>query len=677
MLNFRLKAALMALAFFLFLSSISAHAWTNATSIEFNNATFANSSEFYSNAFRVKVITNYTAGALTDSYNVSLFVNGTRIAWLRNDTLGNTTNATALVWNSSGANSVRWPQVAVNDTDGIMWANWTVFKINEKSPNTVNVSFNPAYGPNWYTANKSEFYTSAPWKINLNANETVSSCNIFLDGSATSLTAAANYTQYTNSSAVVWVSNNNVTRNMTGYCDDAYGNRSWINNSASMGSFFVYSINEFAPNTLTITDNSLSNLTVYAGEPKLNLTINNTVSYCYYSLNKTAGVAMSNASGVRTSYINSSALTWIESTYNGYHNLTYYCTDAYGNTSWKNSTAAMVNIQFKLDETNPAIPFTKYNGSLYNNNSIWNFTFNFTDRNFDRCGIRYYNNSGYSDTPQYFYGTYPTPVAVVDDANTNCTVLFNNTAMSSVFSLVNGRFRIEGWANDTAGNVGLSANVTGVSTLLSAGWNLITFVGANFTTHNMTVYEFVRNNVKNATSVSVFSNTYGNYTTYITSLSSINNDTKLYPGLAVYVYVTSNTWLINPDWTVSTGGWILPGNATENVTLYLNYTDKNSTSWNQIGLLNNVTMNRTLYACSANMANNESARAGTCPLAAVNISYASWYNASSGYYITCKQGLSICSGTTLTPTQIILPEGTAVWILPNVNQTILNRTAIY
>jgi hypothetical protein len=268
-----------------------------------------------------------------------------------------------------------------------------------------------------------------------------------------------------------------------------------------------------------------------------------------------------------------------------------------------------------------------------------------------------------------FYGTTVNPTNG-SNSNSNCSLVFDPSLVTPGI-MANGVFTIQGFANDSAGNSNSSlTNITGEAVkIYASSWNMFTFMGANNTKSatSESVSDFINKHFSYATQISVWSNVYGNFTTYSISTPTINNGTLLSPGNATYIYSTVTDWYIQPDYVPASGS------ADENITLYINGTVKNTTSWNQMGLLNNVTMNSTLYACTMNIT-GLTANSGNCPAGYLNITYVSWFNASANQYVTCKQGFSICSGG-VNPANIVLPKGSAVWILPNGNITI-NRTMI-
>ena len=134
------------------------------------------------------------------------------------------------------------------------------------------------------------------------------------------------------------------------------------------------------------------------------------------------------------------------------------------------------------------------------------------------------------------------------------------------------------------------------------------------------------------------------------SVPAINANTRLYYGEALYVYVGSDSWLAMPD-----RRYLNYGTNLENITISMNSSTK-TTGWNIMPLTQNASMNQTLYAFTFNK---------TYPANLsqwVNVSLSSYFNASSGKYISCKTGWRYCSGTSLPVENITLNYGAAVWV---------------
>jgi len=413
----------------------------------------------------------------------------------------------------------------------------------------------------------------------------------------------------------------------------------------------------------TITIVTPTNGSIYSYNIPISITTEKNSTTCRYYMNSTSAVSLLNVT-FNTTWGNSSAFTPADTGYGLWHNITFSCTNA-TNTSWTNTSPTVGFTYFKIDTTNPIVSFQSGYNFTTLSTSIWNWTFNFTDNNYNNCYIRYYKDTAMS-SPVYVTGTVVNPTSGLN-SRANCTLLFNPDSDPIKTVIANGQFIIEGYGNDTANHLAVtSTNFTGVAVkMYDSKYNMFTYRGANATASTETIAEFVANHFGYATIISKWNNTYGNYTTYSSSTPTINNDTVLKVGDAIYVYSSSDKWYIQPDYTPAVG------NIAENITLTLNGSSK-GTSWNQMGLFYNTTMNTTLYACNYNATNY---LPSNCPSDRQNVTYVSWFNASGNSYVTCKRGFTICSGGA-NPNTVVLPEGQAVWVLPANNNIVLNRSTI-
>jgi hypothetical protein len=432
----------------------------------------------------------------------------------------------------------------------------------------------------------------------------------------------------------------------------------------------------------TITVVSPVTGTIYSYYPTINISTDINSTVCKYVINGSTASAINLNPGSTNNktWANSSILTtgnYSDTPYGSWTNMTFLCFNyTTSNSSWYNTTNTSGFVLFRIDTVDPSVSFqTGANGINFTTQStgIWNWTFNYTDNSYATCGLRYYQ---YPSTSTYAFisGATSNPsLGLLSKAN--CTLLFdpNDTALSNVRN--EGEFTLEGFGNDTASRSAVtSTNFTGVMTkIYGSKWNLITYRGANRTaSSSQNVTEFILNNFEYATIISVWNQTYGNFTTYSASTPTVNSQIILSLGTAFYMYSNADKWFIQPDYTPTIG------TSAENITLYANHTNRGN-SWNQMGLFNNATMNTTLYTCSLNATNAtyfwSIYRAATCPVTLNNITYISWLNASSGQLVTCKRGVSICSGGS-NPKDIVLKEGYAIWVMPDKNITI-NRSSIY
>ncbi len=221
-------------------------------------------------------------------------------------------------------------------------------------------------------------------------------------------------------------------------------------------------------------------------------------------------------------------------------------------------------------------------------------------------------------------------------ATTNCTGTFSATDI-----VTEGEFTVEYTVYDEAGNTATS-NKTGIMNPLYAGWNLVAWGDDNTTVLD------ICDTIEHCTSVSWFNNSASTYTTYATSTPSVNNDTQVTEGDAMYVYVSADDYLIVNDYMPETGI------STENITL-------KTSVWNTMGLFYNTTINTTLYATNASGAGA--------------ITWSSWIDVNADTYYTCSKSLDLCTGTTDTPVNIVLPRGRAVWVLTD-GAMVINRSTL-
>jgi len=545
-------------------------------------------------------------------------------------------------------------------------------------------------------------------------------------------------------------------RNITFWCNDTLGtgNLSYYNTSAT-GMFF-FRINERPVDTTTLNISGITNATTVDADgqdPNIYVTLNGSLSVCnihYWDGNHTGDTAhidggailnMSNLTN-RTTYTNASVLSDIfnDTLYGQIANLTIRCEDAWGNKSDYNGTTvqgryATSRIFFDYDPNTPWVSWKEYgqnftvlhnsSSDIYGDEAYINVTFWVNETNFDSCGVYVYNESADRISLQ---GANVSMSEEDGMGYTNCSVLIypQNITGGNTSSASDGDFIITPWANDTAGHSNVSeTNMTGLINVLPATkWTYVVYSG-----ENITIRDFV-NNFSLVSSVSYFNNTYWskNYTTYVNSTPTINNDTNIQTGDALALYTAHTTWymranyITDPDFLLSSPD--AKDNGLGNMTLYAgitncnltnlsttvnrsywqyndsmesighcNYSAGNKTAVNLMSIYEDMTMNDTLYACWGVDADGN--MSDTCFNATegkeyvINVSsnetqidYASYYNASSGNYVTCKYGWDFCTGCTeveyawnCTPQTINLKKAIPIFVIPSGNFTI-NRTNI-
>ncbi|KKK51768.1 hypothetical protein LCGC14_3111660, partial [marine sediment metagenome] len=198
----------------------------------------------------------------------------------------------------------------------------------------------------------------------------------------------------------------------------------------------------------------------------------------------------------------------------------------------------------------------------------------------------------------------------------------------------------------------------GVLTRLYTGWNIITYPDGNKSVWN------ICQEIDECSKIAWFNNTAEakSFVTFTNSTMSVNNQTPIVPGDALYVFVDANSWVISNDYL------------TTDITLesVWNYS-LSVPGWNLVGLLHNTSMNVTVNVQATN--GTYGGIGATLGLIGANLTYASLYNASAETFYSCKRSLDKCSGTSVVPKDINLPKGYAVWMLPKNNITI-NRSTI-
>jgi len=261
-------------------------------------------------------------------------------------------------------------------------------------------------------------------------------------------------------------------------------------------------------------------------------------------------------------------------------------------------------------------------------NSVANYVVDITDTTPTTCSIKLYQkNESYIDI---LTGTINTGIV------NNCTGTIQGSDIG-----IEGNFRAEFNLTDEAGNQNIT-NVSGVYNALYEGWNLITYPNTNRTSSTIVT------EILNATQVSWYNNSIASFVTYSTSTPGTNNATQINPGDAIFVYLNANTSFIENEY--------LPTAIDESIYAII-YT----TGWNAFGLTENSNVS-AVYNTTTNATSYQ------------NITWTSWYNASSDTFNTCKKG-GTCAGTSDAASDIDLPRGHAVWILSDLTANLtINRS---
>lgn len=263
--------------------------------------------------------------------------------------------------------------------------------------------------------------------------------------------------------------------------------------------------------------------------------------------------------------------------------------------------------------------------------SVASYLIQVTDVSLASCKGKIYNENGtYVKT---LTGTVSNSIATQ-----NCTGTFTGEDI-----LMDGTFRIEWNLTDSVGNINYS-NVTGVVTSIYSGWNLLTSPMRKTTINYC-------NEIDGCSIIALFNNQYQNYTTFTKSTPGTNNATVINPGDAFLVYTNTSTYVIGND-------FLPTSEATgENITIY-------TLGWNTMGLTKH-----------ANLSAIYSVNASTLPT--LNVSWASWYNASASTFYTCSRTAGICAGTSGSAASIDMPKGYAAWVLSDLSANFtINRTKV-
>jgi len=281
---------------------------------------------------------------------------------------------------------------------------------------------------------------------------------------------------------------------------------------------------------------------------------------------------------------------------------------------------------FGIDNSTPAVT-TAYNWTV--SSSSISFTALITDATPSTCIAKIYNST--DSNVANVTGTYGTV-----GATTNCTGTISPSDIGT-----DGAFTVIYEVADEVGN-STTSNKTGVLKTLYSGWNLVAFQDTNRTVAS------VCSMIDGCSQVSKYNNSAHTFTTYSASTPSVNNDTQIEAGDAVFVYVSSTSYLLMNDHAPA------EESAEENVSVYDN-------GWNAIGLIENATVNTTLYMADFETDNE-------------NVTWVSYINTTGGF-VTCSKSLALCTGTSTHPVNLTLPRGSAIWALSDANVTV-NRSAL-
>ena len=315
-----------------------------------------------------------------------------------------------------------------------------------------------------------------------------------------------------------------------------------------------------------------------------------------------------------------------------------YVNDSSGNKVISSSRTFSINNQTPYILLPNALPNWTTDRSILNYSFAANTSTPLSCRVFitDRNGNEVYENNGtFTD---------------IGDVNANCTGQINASQID-----VEGAFTVDYNYTDAIGRSNQTASSKGgVLTRLFTGWNIITYPDGNKSAIE------VCNEISGCSKIALFNNTAGgkSFLTFSNSTLSVNNDTDIPTGEAVYVYVDFNSWVLSNDYLM----------VDESIESVWNYS-LSVPGWNLVGLLHNVSVNTALNVQSMNSTTN--------PIVlGTNMTYVSTLNTSSSTFYSCKRTLNKCSGTSTTPANINLPKGKGVWMLTRANFTINRSTMV-
>lgn len=395
------------------------------------------------------------------------------------------------------------------------------------------------------TPNATEYYTRSVL-FNVTINDTnVRNVSYSLDSGAVAYML--------NMTGVVW---NNLTNiQLDGYNNQLhniifYANDTYLNQSTATAQYF--SVNEFARMNVNISETQgvINAGEFYDRSVPLIVSTNATVSACTGYVDTTNGVtfkysfAMENQTN-RQTYRNASSITpqLYNVTNGGWHNATFSCQDAFGNTTWYNRTTIPNNtanmVIFKINEFQPLgvnLNATRYiiNGTeFFGKNAelavIGNATVSACNAYVDTTnGVTFastYALGNLTTRTVYRNTTTVTPFATSNNGWHNVTFMCQdafgnqtwlnrtglpttqaNTVMFKINEFVTDGVNITDiYPNQTIFNKNIRVNVTTNRTAAIGRWF---YNGTQVNLRNATT---AYNTFENATYVTVGQNTYGNY----------------------------------------------------------------------------------------------------------------------------------------------------------------------
>ena len=487
--------------------------------------------------------------------------------------------------------------------------------------------------------NNTEYYSTSPFVVNASLADGTQLyvANYSFDGGSWNPMTNNSVGSYTWNSTAFTITNSNTRalRNVTVRLNDTLGSGNLSTNTA------WFYINERAANSILLTPSGPTNSSYYSYSTLTSISTNVTVSTCSYYYNGASASAMSDVSG-HTVYQNSSATTFTNTPWGTWSNITFSCADAFGNTSWVNTTASVGYVLFKVDTHAPQVTFIDESPRYINSTTAnyVNITTSVLDNTTSTCGFYLYDGDG-------------TTVGKTGTLSTDAQTRYCNLTLitSDLSTLDEGNITVRGWSADLAGNTGYSS--TNESLLLStwtgAKWSLVTYSDSP----NATLTAFAAR-YPYVSSIALFNNEYNmkNYTTFSTSAPTINPTVNLTTGTPFWVYTPTTTYYLRNNSYSSASG-----SQYANVNFYSSNVSSR-TGWNLLGMYAERTMNQTLYWNT-------------------NITKVALYDDTTGYNTVCNKGYeSICAGTSSGATAVTIKASDAVWVYINYAKTNNNALTI-
>lgn len=732
--------------------------------------TETNGTEFYNSCpFSINLTTNHTTSI---PWNMTVYQNDSRIITFPRTKLGNGSFDAGIIWNTSAICfpagtgvarrivgpspldlPMRYLRILINDTTNATnstngnyrnytWSNTSsvggmYFFINERAPGTLTISPTGVTNATWYN--------SGDINISISTNATIAKCYLwnefnnslfnYDDGIGLTATNTSKRDHFGDATFSFNTSDLNATwHQVTWMCEDAFGNQSWYNTSATAGfmNFKVDTIDPYVYYNKTIM--TIGNSTRFAIETVTNETLYFATNGSYATLAHPTAISITMAGNVSDigmagnftvstggSQIRMTADTYVGTgsfvityTYKGYDvvsstngnyvNYTFNASDA-------NANRAYVKI-FKPDGTTAELNAISKSAAL-------------------GVGIKTYRIWEVNITPQYLDkdGVYRFQASLVDQVgrvgneSANNTLLVNNlkankwNAIAFTESMTLGN--ISSWSRNISyvsmywnqfGNKNFTTYKAGMTTYRDNGVNssanatliypndditlvrkitnttmgyltlgndllALTTGGWNFIPVDLNINSTARNELLGQRRFSLYDVMFADACT--------NKTTQTYPS-----NVTLTVGTVNETLVLSNATWIPIAFTNRKITSIVSV--GNATHeiypWNasMVGTFNETHIKLTeVHIADAvgeigwGLRYNvsyiwvENYALANC----ANITYTSYNNVTTDKWCSAKRGMNATSCSGFTSATISPPLGSGLWILTNVNMSI-NRTKI-